>query len=148
MDKRAISAAKVADAAKDEADELEEITRAYAKMEARDKVRQERKGAEEKARENGTTGFVAGLVSSGRDSRKSGHGTPSKHDFLRNQYSKAVASVKGEMGDNIDVKAPEIQEKIRQAFIQGINDAAEDGSDKVAQRFAQSYQEKITEAGQ
>jgi hypothetical protein len=43
------------------------------------------------------------------------------------------------MGDDIDINAPEIQEKIRQAFIKGVNDAAEDGSDKVAQRFAQSY---------
>jgi hypothetical protein len=65
MDKRAIAAAKVADAVREEAEELEETTRAYAKIEARDKVRAERKGAEDKARANGTTGFVAGLVSSG-----------------------------------------------------------------------------------
>lgn len=148
MDKRAIAAAKVADAAKEEAEELEETTRAYAKIEARDKARAERKGAEDKARINGTTGFVAGLVSSGQYSKKSGQGTSSKHDFLRSQYGKAVASVKSELGDDININAPEIQEKIRQAFIKGVNDAAVDGSDKVAQRFAQSYQEQITKAGQ
>jgi membrane protein involved in colicin uptake len=114
MDERAIAAAKIADATREEAAELEEITRAYAKIEAKDKVRKERKGAEDEAREKGQNSFVNGLIASGRDSAVTGNGTTSKHDFLRAQYKNAVSTVSQEMGtDSIDVQAPEIQEKIR-----------------------------------
>ena len=145
MDKRAIAAAKVADAVREEAEELEETTRAYARIEARDKARAERKDAEEKARTDGAEKIVAKLVPAKQDEKASPH---SKRGFLKDQYNKAVTSVKSEMGADIDIKAPEIQKKIRQAFINGVNAAAEDGSDPVAQRFAKSYQQQITEAGQ
>ena len=131
MDKRATEAWKIADAAKKENDEIQSRNRASAKSEAR-RAASAAKGSD--IYDN----LIGGKTASGDN--KLGK---KQREVVSNVLKKAEASVRAQ---NILPDAEGYKDAVKAAFIKGMQEAAQDKKDDVAQALGTSVKTELSKA--
>ena len=145
MDKRAIAAGKAADAAREEVEDARDLAKAYEKIEARDKAKEDfqkkHQGEENQKRNDAISQAFDDVIDYGANHRKTKHHRFGEQgDYINQQYAQARQRVV-DSGETVTADA------VRGEFLAGLREAA-DSRDEMAKAIFDKVKAAGEEAAQ